>query len=131
MDASTSGIGGGGGKCTPRVDGACGGGHAPNRSQSARAMKRMCEAAAGAHPARKREVEDSSKRLAGLLWKLNRADVSASVCGKLLQLCAALDAGDIAGASQAQVALTTSDWDEGSGWLTALKRLLKMRASLG
>ena len=90
-----------------------------------------CEAAAGAHPARKREVEDSSKRLAGLLWKLNRADVSASVCGKLLQLCAALDAGDIAGASQAQVALTTSDWDEGSGWLTALKRLLKMRASLG
>ena len=89
------------------------------------------EAAAGAHPARKREVEDSSKRLAGLLWKLNRADVSTSVCGKLLQLCAALDAGDIAGASQAQVALTTSDWDEGSGWLTALKRLLKMRASLG
>jgi protein transport protein SEC31 len=91
----------------------------------------QCESAAGAHPARKREVEDSSKRLAGLLWKLNRADVSPSVHGKLSQLCAALDAGDIAGASQAQVALTTSDWDEGSGWLTALKRLLKMRASLG
>lgn len=49
----------------------------------------------------------------------------------LLQLCAALDAGDIAGGSHAQVALTMSDWDEGSGWLTALKRLLKMRASLG
>jgi protein transport protein SEC31 len=90
-----------------------------------------CEAAAGAHPARKREVEDSSKRLAVLLWKLNRADVSASACGKLVQMCVALDAGDVASASQAQVALTTSDWDEGSGWLTALKRLLKMRASLG
>ena len=73
----------------------------------------------GANPARKKEVEDSSKRIAGLLWKLNRADVSASVCGKLLQLCASLDAGDVVAQPQAQVALTTSDWDEGSrpAWL--------------
>jgi hypothetical protein len=28
------------------------------------------------------------------------------------------------------VALTTSDWDECSTWLTALKRLIKARASL-
>ena len=85
-------------------------------------------------PARKKEVEDGSKRLAGLLWKLNRADVSTSVCGKLLQLCAALDAGDIAGASQAQVALTTSDWDEGSGPVilpVTDKRLLKSAGTLG
>ena len=57
--------------------------------------------------------------------------VHAMVQDTLLQLCAALDAGDIAGGSHAQVALKMSDWDEGSGWLTALKRLLKMRASLG
>ena len=66
MDASTSGMGGGGGKCTPRVDGACGGGHAPNRSQSARAMKRMCEAAVGASAtdvsadARRRSAEEAT-----------------------------------------------------------------------
>ena len=85
----------------------------------------------GAHPARRREVEDSSKRLAVLLWKLNRQDVSSSALGKLAHMCAALDANDVASAVNAQIALTTSDWDEGSGWLTALKRLLKMRASLG
>jgi len=28
------------------------------------------------------------------------------------------------------VTLTTSDWDEASTWLTALKRLLKMRQSM-
>ena len=30
-----------------------------------------------------------------------------------------------------QVALTTSDWDEASAWLTALKRLIKTRQMLG
>ena len=99
--------------------------------RSLTALFKACEAAAGANPAKKREVEDSSKRIAGLLWKLNQDDVSASVCGKLLQLCTALDRGDVAGATQVQVALTTSDWDEGSSWLTALKRLLKMRQTLG
>jgi protein transport protein SEC31 len=100
-------------------------------ARSLKALFQQCEGAAGANPARKKEVEDSSKRIAVLLWKLNRADVSASVCGKLVQLCAALDAGDVQGAMAQQVALTTSDWDEGSAWLTALKRLLKLRASLG
>jgi protein transport protein SEC31 len=95
------------------------------------ALFETCELAAGAHPARRREVEDSSKRLAVLLWKLNRQDVSSSALGKLAHMCAALDANDVASAVNAQIALTTSDWDEGSGWLTALKRLLKMRGSLG
>ena len=31
-------------------------------------------------------------------------------------MCAALDGGDVEGATQVQVALTTSDWDEGNGW---------------
>jgi protein transport protein SEC31 len=92
---------------------------------------RQCEAAAGSHPARKKEVDDASKRVSVLLWKLNRGDVSESVCGKLTQMCAALDAGDVAGATQVQVAMTTSDWDEASGFLTALKRLLKTKATLG
>lgn len=30
----------------------------------------------------------------------------------------------------AQVSLTTTDWDECSNWLTALKRLIKARATL-
>jgi len=46
---------------------------------------------------------------------------------KLQQLCAALDAGDFGSAGHVQVMLTTSDWDECSSWLTALKRLIKVR----
>ena len=66
-----------------------------------------------------------------LLWKLNRGDVSESVCGKLLQMCAALDAGDVAGATQVQVAMTTSDWDEASGFLTALKAVAEDKGDAG
>ena len=32
----------------------------------------MCEMAAGAHPGKKREVEDSSRKLGALFWKLNK-----------------------------------------------------------
>jgi protein transport protein SEC31 len=46
-------------------------------------------------------------------------------------LCAALDSGDYGTATQIQVGLTTSDWDECSQWLTALKRLVKTRSTLG
>ena len=122
----------------------------------------MCEAAAGAHPGKRREVEDSSKKLGALFWKLNKGEesgaaapvlsscggvggageaaggrwrtaasphlrlamhppthphpcapapgrvdpageVSESVGGKLLQLCAALDAGDFVTATHLQV----------------------------
>jgi len=51
----------------------------------------------------------------------------SSVAERLQQLCAALNAGDYATAWHMQVQLTTSDWDEGSAWLTALKRLIKVR----
>ena len=53
------------------------------------------------------------------------------VSTKLLQLCAALDTGDYNTATHIQVGLTTSDWDECSHWLTALKRLVKTRQMLG
>jgi protein transport protein SEC31 len=52
------------------------------------------------------------------------------VSTKLLQLCAALEIGDYNTAQHIQVGLTTSDWDECSQWLTALKRLVKARQSL-
>lgn len=39
-----------------------------------------------AAPAKKKESEDNSKRLAVLFYKLNADDVSAAVCGKLLQV---------------------------------------------
>ena len=84
-----------------------------------------CAAAVASQPAKKREMDDSSKRLGALFWKLNAGDVSPSVAGKLLQMAQALDAGEIATAMQINVGLTTSDWDECSNWLQALKRLLK------
>jgi protein transport protein SEC31 len=84
-----------------------------------------CEAAAGAHPARRREVDDAGRKLGALLWRLNAGEVSPAVGEGLRQLCGALDAGDYAAAAHVQVALTTSHWDECAGWLTALKRLIK------
>lgn len=36
----------------------------------------MCEAAAGAHPGKKREVEDSSKKLGALFWKMNKGGLN-------------------------------------------------------
>lgn len=48
-----------------------------------------CEAAAGANPAKRRELEDSSRKLGALLWRLNAGEASASVTSKLLQVGAA------------------------------------------
>lgn len=80
---------------------------------------------------KKKEMDDNSKRLGQLFWKLNAHQVSDGVVGKLQQLCAALDGGDFATASHIQINLTTSDWSECSAWLTALKRLVKSRQALG
>ena len=94
---------------------------------SLKALYQGAEAVVGAQPARRRELDDASRKLGGLLWKMNAGMVSESVGEKLQQLCTALDAFDYASAAHVQVMLTTSDWDECSSWLTALKRLVKLR----
>ncbi|CAK9869335.1 unnamed protein product [Sphagnum jensenii] len=83
-----------------------------------------------APPAKRREIDDNSRKLGTLFVKLNSADLSANASMKLVQLCQALEVGDYATALQIQVALTTSDWDECSFWLAALKRMIKTRQSL-
>ena len=98
--------------------------------KSLTALYTACSAAASGNAAKKRELDDSSKRLGGLLWKLNRKDVTPSVVAKLTQLCAALDKADYASASNVHVQLTSNDWNECSAWLPALKRLLKTRQLL-
>jgi protein transport protein SEC31 len=98
--------------------------------KSLTALYSACSAAASGNAAKKRELDDSSKRLGGLLWKLNRKDVSPSVVAKLAQLCAAVDKADYATASNVHVQLTSNDWTECSAWLPALKRLLKTRQLL-
>jgi protein transport protein SEC31 len=97
---------------------------------SLRALYDACVAAAASQPAKRKEMEDSSKRLGVLLWKLANGDVSPSVIAKLETLAQALDVADFAAAQSAQMALTTADWDECSGWLNACKRLTKFRATL-
>jgi protein transport protein SEC31 len=94
------------------------------------AMYGACLSASSGNATKKREMDDSSKRLACLLWKLNRQDVTPGVVAKLGQMCAALDQRDYAGASAMQVQLASSDWDECSAWMPALKRLLKTRQLL-
>eukprot|EP00245_Coleochaete_scutata_P005204 TRINITY_DN18571_c0_g2_i1.p1 TRINITY_DN18571_c0_g2~~TRINITY_DN18571_c0_g2_i1.p1 ORF type:complete len:1125 (-),score=228.11 TRINITY_DN18571_c0_g2_i1:535-3909(-) len=85
---------------------------------------------ARANPAKKREIEDNSRKLGALFTKLNASHVSANVGGKLQQLCQALNAGDFATALHVQVGLTTSDWDECSAWVTALRRMIKARQTM-
>ncbi|KAL0456143.1 UNVERIFIED_CONTAM: protein transport protein SEC31B [Sesamum latifolium] len=74
-----------------------------------------------ANPAKKREIEDNSKKLGALFAKLNSGDISKNAAEKLVQLCQALDNGDFGTALQIQVLLTTSDWDECNFWLATLK----------
>jgi protein transport protein SEC31 len=92
-----------------------------------RALYAGCEAVAGGNPAKRRELDDGARKLGALLWRLNAGQVSPGVAEKLRALGAALDAGDFVTAGHVQVALTTADWDECAGWLTALKRLVKTR----
>ena len=99
-------------------------------AQALRALYDACAAASASQPAKRKEMDDSSKRLGVLLWKLAAGEVSGSVIAKLKALAQALDAYDFAAAQQSQMALTTGDWDECSVWLTALKRLTKLRATL-
>ncbi|PIN08433.1 Transcription factor Abd-B, contains HOX domain [Handroanthus impetiginosus] len=83
-----------------------------------------------ANPAKKREIEDNSKKLGALFAKLNCGDISKNAAEKLVQLCQALDNGDYSTALQIQVLLTTSDWDECNFWLATLKRMIKTRQNL-
>ncbi|CAA2944883.1 transport SEC31 homolog B [Olea europaea subsp. europaea] len=83
-----------------------------------------------ANPAKKREIEDNSKKLGALFAKLNSGDISKNAAERLVQLCQALDNGDFSTALQIQVLLTTSDWDECNFWLATLKRMIKTRQNL-
>ncbi|KAF5833999.1 hypothetical protein DUNSADRAFT_9484 [Dunaliella salina] len=79
------------------------------------------------NPAKKREMDDNSKKIGQLLWRLNAGEVSEGVVPKLMQLCMAIDAADWHAANHIQVQMTTTDWDECGYWLSAVKRLIKMR----
>lgn len=85
---------------------------------------------ARANPAKRREIEDNSRKLGALFAKLNSGDISNNAAEKLVQLCQALDNGDISTALQIQVLLTTTEWDECHFWLATLKRMLRMRQNL-
>ncbi|GAB4828035.1 Protein transport protein Sec31B [Ancistrocladus abbreviatus] len=80
-----------------------------------------------ANAAKKREIEDNSRKLGALFSKLNSGDISKNAAEKLVQLCQALDNGDYGTALQIQVLLTTSEWDECNFWLATLKRMIKTR----
>ncbi|PPS03542.1 hypothetical protein GOBAR_AA17135 [Gossypium barbadense] len=83
--------------------------------------------ASRANPAKKREIEDNSRKIGALFAKLNGGDISKNASDKLIQLCQALDNNDFGTALQVQVLLTTSEWDECNFWLATLKRMIKTR----
>lgn len=104
-------------------------------------------------------MDDNTKKIGQLFWRLNAGEVSAGVIPKLQQLCMAIENGDwhtanhiqvaiTAGLTRApvsthppvpsdwpaplpclspQVQMTTTDWDECGFWLSAVKRLVKLR----
>lgn len=81
----------------------------------------------GANPARKREIEDNSRKIGALFAKLNVGDISHNAGDKLVELCQALDKSDFDAAIRIQVLLTTNEWDECNFWLATLKRMIKTR----
>ncbi|XVF73580.1 hypothetical protein PTKIN_Ptkin12aG0213500 [Pterospermum kingtungense] len=83
-----------------------------------------------ANPAKKREIEDNSRKIGALFAKLNSGDISKNASDKLIQLCQALDNNDFGTALQIQVLLTTSEWDECNFWLATLKRMIKTRQNV-
>ena len=76
-------------------------------------------------PSKKREVDDNSRRLGILFWKLNLGDIKPSVRTQLLELCKALSSRDFGTAQRLHVSLTTTDFDECGQWLTAIKRIIQ------
>ncbi|KAF8403760.1 hypothetical protein HHK36_011865 [Tetracentron sinense] len=97
-----------------------------------RLFNETSEAVGGSHanPAKKREIEDNSRKIGALFAKLNSGDISKNAAEKLVQLCQALDNGDFGTALQIQVILTTSEWDECNFWLATLKRMIKTRQNV-
>ncbi|XP_012065636.2 protein transport protein SEC31 homolog B [Jatropha curcas] len=107
--------------------------HRPVVSTLTRLFNETSEALGGsrANPARKREIEDNSRKIGALFAKLNSGDISKNASDKLVQLCQALDKNDFSTALQIQVLLTTSEWDECNFWLATLKRMIKTRQGAG
>ncbi|KAJ6777589.1 WD40/YVTN REPEAT-LIKE-CONTAINING DOMAIN ANCESTRAL COATOMER ELEMENT 1 SEC16/SEC31-RELATED [Salix koriyanagi] len=103
--------------------------HRPVITTLTRLFKETSEALGGAraNPARKREIEDNSRKIGALFAKLNSGDISENASDKLFKLCQALDINDFSTALQIQVLLTTSEWDECNFWLATLKRMIKTR----
>lgn len=60
-------------------------------------------AAAGAHPGRKREADDNSKKIGGLFWRINAGELPNEVLDKLRALVAAIQTGNGPEASGIQV----------------------------
>jgi protein transport protein SEC31 len=103
----------------------------PTLRGAARALRTLADAAvasAAGAPGKKREADDSTRRVGAMLWKLNAGEVSAEVGAQLAALGAAVDACDWGAAAAAHASLTANHWDECSPWLTAVKRLIKGRA---
>lgn len=94
-------------------------------------IRHLFDTCSAAAPSKAREMTDNSKRLGGLLWRVNAGEVSPRVADHLKTLGVALTRNDLRAATAIQLKLTTDDWDECQGWLTALKRLLKLCATLG
>lgn len=86
-----------------------------------------------ANPAKKREIEDNSKKLGALFAKLNSGDISKNASDKLIQLCQALDNGDFSTALQIQVAfwriLVSFGCTVGQEITSCLDRLISRQAN--
>lgn len=70
-----------------------------------RLFNETSEALGGSHAvrAKRREIDDNSKKIGALFAKLNNGDISKTAAEKLVQLCQALDRCDFPTALKIQV----------------------------
>ena len=58
---------------------------------------------AGAHPGKKREADDNSKKIGTLFWRMNAGELPPEVLDKLRALVSAIQSGNAAEAASIQV----------------------------
>ena len=75
--------------------------------------------------AKKREMEDNTKKIGQLFWRLNQGDVSEGVVPKLVQLCQAIDTGDWVTANHIQVCVCVCVCEGGFSWYVCVLCVLE------
>ncbi|KAI8847667.1 hypothetical protein BC829DRAFT_444455 [Chytridium lagenaria] len=76
------------------------------------------------NPQRRRELEDTERKVANLVDQLNNSEIADDIIAKLFELVKATQGGDFTQAHRLQVELMTTRYNATSAWILGIKRLI-------